>query len=319
MLKRATPQSGVAATAADAIRVRTAGLAIAPPEAHLDTMSHGAPGREAGISQAGSHASGVRLPVLLYHHVGPARPGISPELTVSPERFERQVRWLARRGYTAIRPSDWLAWRRRAIPLPPKPVLLTFDDGYEDLAEHALPVLYRHGFTAAVYIVTGLLGKTNQWDPAAGPAAHCLMTAGQIREWDRQGIEFGAHSRTHADLTAATPSRLEEEISGSADDLAALLGKRPVSFAYPFGHCNPEVRESVARIFDLAFTAREGLNDAATDPHQLRRTMVQPGDMLFNFAWRVRLGWDPLTRLRGRVRLRSRIRNAARRLRGKAQ
>ena len=82
----------------------------------------------------------MRLPVLMYHHVGPPRAGACPSLTVTAERFERQVSWLARKGYVGIRPTDWLA-RRAGWPLPSKPVLLTFDDGYADIVEHALPVL----------------------------------------------------------------------------------------------------------------------------------------------------------------------------------
>lgn len=123
--------------------------------------------KEAGSWRDLKREFGMRLPVLLYHHVGPSRPGSIPGLTVSPQRFERHVRWLARRGYTGICPSDWARWRREGKGLPHKPVLLTFDDGYEDLVEHAFPVLRRYGFGAAVYIVTGQLGGTNAWDQAS--------------------------------------------------------------------------------------------------------------------------------------------------------
>jgi peptidoglycan/xylan/chitin deacetylase (PgdA/CDA1 family) len=156
-----------------------------------------------------------RLPVLLYHHIGPRPPGTFPNLTVSTQEFERQMRWLVHRGYVGIRPSDWLRWLREGTDLPEKAVLITFDDGYADLAEHALPVLRRHGFGAVVFIVTGQVGGTNVWDEAIGSAMHRLMTADQIRYWAAQGIEFGAHSRTHADLTTLTSDKLSDEIVGS--------------------------------------------------------------------------------------------------------
>ena len=93
-----------------------------------------------------------KLPVLMYHHVGPYRPGTYRPITISPERFERQIRWLARRGYAGITPSDWLRWLREGKGLPEKPILLTFDDAYADVAQYALPILKRYGFSAAALL-----------------------------------------------------------------------------------------------------------------------------------------------------------------------
>jgi len=271
--------------------------------------------REAGSWRALQREFGMRLPVLLYHHVGPSRPGTVPGLTVSPERFERQVRWLAGRGYTGISPSDWACWRREGKGLPDKPVLFTFDDGYADLVEHALPILRRYGFGAAVYVVTGQLGGTNAWDEARGSGTLRLMTTEQIRYWATQGIEFGAHSRTHADLTALSAKDLEEEVVGSGKDLALLLGARVVSFAYPYGFHNQAVDDCVRRAFDLAFIAddnNEGMNHLLTDPHLLLRTMVQTNDSLLALECRARWGHNPFLNLRARIGLRSRLKRAVR-------
>ena len=117
--------------------------------------------KEAGSWKGFQREFAATLPVLLYHHVGPAQPGTHASLTVSPTRFERHVRWLAWRGYRGICPADWLRWLNEGKGLPDKPVLFTFDDGYADLAEFALPVLRRYGFGAAVFIVTRQLGGTN--------------------------------------------------------------------------------------------------------------------------------------------------------------
>jgi peptidoglycan/xylan/chitin deacetylase (PgdA/CDA1 family)/GT2 family glycosyltransferase len=269
----------------------------------------------AALKEAGSWKSfhrefEMRLPVLLYHHVGPPRPGTIPGLTVSPQRFERHVRWLARRGYTGIRASDWARWRREGKGLPEKPVLLTFDDGYADLTEYAFPVLRRYGFSAAVFIVTGQVGGTNTWDEARGYGTMRLMTADQIRYWAAQGIEFGAHSRTHADLTPLPAHELADEVIGSRNDLAAVLGSPVVSFAYPYGFHSQAVCDCVRSAFDLAFIADdnvEGMNHLQTDPHLLLRTMVQTGDSLVDLASRVRWGYSPLLNLRARLRLRTRL------------
>jgi peptidoglycan/xylan/chitin deacetylase (PgdA/CDA1 family) len=263
----------------------------------------------------------MRLPVLLYHHVGPERPGTIRGLTVSPERFERQVRWLARRGYKGICPADWLRWRREGKGLPEKPILITFDDGYEDLATYALPVLRRYGFGAAVYVVTGQLGGTNVWDETQGWGRLQLMTAEQIRSWAAQGIEFGAHTRTHADLTKLSGPELKDEVVGSGKDLEAVLGARVVSFAYPFGFHNQTVDDCVHDAYDLAFIAddhEEGLNHLQTDPHLLLRTLVRAEDSIAALAWRARWGHSPfqdlrnwINDMRAKAALRTRLKRAA--------
>ena len=208
--------------------------------------------------------------MLLYHHVGPQHPGQSSGLTVSPERFEKHVRYLASRGYKGICPADWLRWRREGKGLPEKPILFTFDDAYADLAEYALPVLHRYGFGAGVYVVTGQLGGTNAWDEARGCGTLHLMTADQIRQWASKGIEFGAHSRTHANLPTLAPAELTEEVVGSGNDLESIIGSHVVSFAYPYGFHNQAVDDCVRSAFDLAFIADdwdEGMNHLQTDPH----------------------------------------------------
>src|SRR6266545_4103110 len=119
----------------------------------------------------------MATPALLYHHVGPHIP--NPRyagLSIPTEQFERQIRWLARKGYIGIRPADWLAWRRGGRTLPPKAVLLTFDDGYADFPDHALPILQRWGFGAAVFVITKKIAVTNPWDGAL------LMSASQMRD-----------------------------------------------------------------------------------------------------------------------------------------
>jgi peptidoglycan/xylan/chitin deacetylase (PgdA/CDA1 family) len=253
----------------------------------------------------------MRLPALLYHHVGPDHPGTHLSLTVSPKRFERHVRWLARRGYRGISPSDWLRWRLDGKGLPKKPVLLTFDDGYADLAQSAFPVLERYGFKAAVYVVTGRLGGTNTWDEARGSGTHQLLTAEQILFWVKRGIEFGAHSRTHAELTAIESEALEDEVLGSKADLEHLLGHRVVSFAYPFGFHNPAVVECARSEYDLAFgiaPQERGINHLLTDPLLLRRSMVQRTDSALDVAHRAAWGYSPMQSFRAHLRLRARAR-----------
>jgi peptidoglycan/xylan/chitin deacetylase (PgdA/CDA1 family)/glycosyltransferase involved in cell wall biosynthesis len=248
------------------------------------------------------------LSVLLYHHVGPPRRGLDAALTIAPERFERQVAWLHRRGYRGIRPREWLAWRRGDGAVPRRAVLFTFDDGYADVAVHALPVLRRHGFGAVIFVVTELLGEAKTWtvdgSPVEGPR---LMSAGDVERLAEDGIDFGAHGRTHRDLTTLGPSALEEEIRGSRTDLEDLVGDRVSCFAYPFGRSTRSAEELVSQTYDLAFTTERGINVLSTPPHLLRRSGVGPADSRLDVEWRARTGQRALRRTRDLLRLRTRM------------
>ena len=267
---------------------------------------------EAGSWRALRREFGMSLPVLLYHHVGPSQPNTEEALTTSPAAFERQIRWLARHGYTGIRPSDWIAWLHEGQALPEKPILLTFDDAFADLCNHALPTLERHGFGAGVFVVTQFVGKTNAWDADKGWQPLPCMTAQQIQEWSTRGIEFGAHTRTHRDLTALSCEEIAQEMTGSQRELMSIVGRPVRSFAYPYGEVNDAARTAGLGSFDISFTCDGGLNTLRTDPSLLRRTSVYPGNSCVDLMLQARWGWNPLERLRARVRLRSRLRRLAR-------
>ncbi|HVA82504.1 MAG TPA: glycosyltransferase [Candidatus Binataceae bacterium] len=257
--------------------------------------------RRARSANDSSRRARVRpLPMLLYHNVGP-RPAEDPSLlTVATEQFERQMRWLVSRGYQTIWPSDWRAARRGRKPLPRKPVMLTFDDGYADMVEFAFPVLRRYGLKAAAYVVTKRLGLTNTWDEVNGHRTMRLMTAEQIRECAAQGIEFGSHTRTHPHLTSLSKEQLTDEIEGSRDDLRDLLGTEVVSFAYPYGDGvdSSLIREHLSSTYRLGLTTWDGLNQIETNPYELRRVMILPGDSLADFACKLGSGKSLPTMMR---------------------
>jgi len=185
--------------------------------------------------------------------------------------------------------------------------MFTFDDAYADCATYAFPVLEQYGFPSAVFVISGHVGGSTSWDGLP------MMTMDQIHFWDAHGVEIGAHTRTHPDLTAASDQEVTDEVTGSKEDLMKA-GLRPVSFAYPYGSFDERVRKSVQGVFLLAFTCEEGLNDLRTDPLLLKRTMVQPGDTLLDIEFRAAFGANPLDRVRSRIRLRSRLASVLRHL-----
>jgi peptidoglycan/xylan/chitin deacetylase (PgdA/CDA1 family) len=215
--------------------------------------------------------------------------------------------WLHRRGYHTITPSQWLAYCDRSVPLPSKPVMLTFDDAYADLETEALPVMERYGFTGVIFAITGQLGLPTPWDGMP------VMSRDQLLRCAGLGIEIGAHTRTHPDLSDLEAGKLDSEIAGSRQDLEQA-GLRPISFAYPFGRYNEAARRSAGSAFRMAFTGREGRNTPLTEPLEMRRTMVLPCDTNLDFALRVALGWSPIGRLGAKFPVRKHLHRIARRL-----
>lgn len=248
------------------------------------------------------------LPVLTYHRIGePSRQ--EPPGTISPRTFRLHLECLKDQGYTTVTADNLRQALQGRACMPPRPVMLTFDDGYADLATHAFPAMLSAGCTGTVFVVTSRIGRTNTWDQARGWRALPLLSAEQIRFWAERGIEFGAHSRTHPHLTRLSPTDLAAELGGSAHDLSCLLGRAACSLAYPHGAHNTAVRDIAVRHFDLAFGCQEGLNHPGSDPWRIRRTMVQAADALNDFCYRLERGRSPIhdrQHWRARLRLRTR-------------
>jgi peptidoglycan/xylan/chitin deacetylase (PgdA/CDA1 family) len=235
----------------------------------------------------------VRLPVLTYHHVGTATAGSWPLLTIAPAAFEKQIRWLIRRGYTGIRSRDWLCFVRDNKPLPKKPVLLTFDDAYADLAETAFPTLQRYRFPATVFAVTDHIGEANTWDVANGYPERRIMSAANIREWFAQGMEFGAHTRSHPDLCRIPDCSLVDELEGSKAALESLLGSPVEAFAYPYGSYDERVVGFARKTFDVAFTCDPGMNRKETDIFRMCRVNAGARYSWFGQLTRTEFGLTP--------------------------
>jgi peptidoglycan/xylan/chitin deacetylase (PgdA/CDA1 family) len=255
---------------------------------------------EAGSWQELERRFGKRIPVIIYHNVGIPRIGEHPGLTTPPDEFESQIRLLKKMGYASIVPEQWLQWRDAGAALPEKPVIVVFDDAYEEAAQVAFPIMERHGFKAACMVVTGCIGMTNRWDEDAGRPSFQLMNESQIQQWARRGFEFGGHTRSHRELPLETDDRVELEVARCKEDLARILGTPPTSFAYPFGGLSEAATAAVRRHFQLGFTSWPGRLHLATDPALAPRIAFLPGESKFGMWCRLRLGRNPLEVLRNR-------------------
>jgi peptidoglycan/xylan/chitin deacetylase (PgdA/CDA1 family) len=238
---------------------------------------------------------------LLYHNVGEVMAEECRGITVAPEAFAHHMGALQAMGFVTIRPDEWVSHVRSNTPLPPRAVLITFDDAYSSLALYAFPELEKRKMTAVVFVSTSLVGQSLGCTPSAGSYKQPVLTDTQINDWSRRGIEFGAHAHHHVDLTAISPEALERELDESMTELARITGKAVTSMAYPYGKTSDSVRKMSGSIFDACFTIEEGLNDRATPLDSLRRTMVQHGDNVADVCLRAAYGKSPLATIRTAV------------------
>jgi peptidoglycan/xylan/chitin deacetylase (PgdA/CDA1 family) len=235
--------------------------------------------------------SGVRI--LFYHRVSRDR----DELAVTPERFAEQMGYLADRGYRVV---DTLgAVEALDAPSESAPVIgLNFDDGYLDVAEHALPVLREHGFQATVFVATGVTdGRASfGWYARMPP----LMGWDVIRELDREGVvRFEPHTINHPNLPLLAEAEAREEIEGSKRELEERLGRTVDAFCYPAGLFGERERRLVASAgFGVAVSTEPGVNRPDTDRLALRRRQVDARDRLLDFRAKVAGAHDAPPRLR---------------------
>src|SRR5690348_11174067 len=175
------------------------------------------------------------IPILMYHNIAPAPRELQRwrSLYVHPRSFARQMALLRRLGYVGLSMSAAMPYLRGERQ--GRVVVITFDDGYADNLDNALPVLRDVGFSATCYIVSCALGRYNEWDDAKVGVRKPIMTVAQLRAWQLGGMEVGAHTRSHARLATRDDAQLRDEIAGCKADLENLLGVPVPQFCYPYG------------------------------------------------------------------------------------
>jgi peptidoglycan/xylan/chitin deacetylase (PgdA/CDA1 family) len=285
---------------------------------------------------------GDPLRVLMYHRViePAAADGHNPSVvSASPATFARQMRHLAR-NYRVVSAEEVLGAVHDRHPLPPRAVLITFDDAYRDFGEIAWPILRRYGLSATLFVPTAFPDRPDRafwWDrlaralnsssrresiltpcgllPLHSATARlsslralrkylksiphrtamelvdelcrdlveeeegsrgAVLSWNELRELSDDGVELGAHTRSHPALTQVPGEQARAEIRGSREDLEREIGSRPRVFSYPFGDCDERVAEMVKQEgFQMAVTCHYGWSRLPqADPFQLRRTNI---------------------------------------------
>lgn len=210
----------------------------------------------------------LKVPILMYHYVSKPPEGADKyrlSLSVHPETFRQQMQFLAEDGYSPVTLNDLSLAIVNKHELPPKPIIITLDDGYRDNYENAFPVLRELGFTATIFVATDFIDRG---DPN-------YLTWDMVKEMAAAGIRFEPHSKTHPDLTEHDRDFILYQIKGSGETLEAHLGYRSRYFAYPSGRYNDEAIQVLSDLdYWGAVTTESGIWHGFDDRYVWTRVRV---------------------------------------------
>jgi peptidoglycan/xylan/chitin deacetylase (PgdA/CDA1 family) len=220
--------------------------------------------------------------IVTYHAIeSPASPVCCP-----PSQFEADMTALLDAGFSFVSLDDVADWLSGSKALPPRAVAVTFDDGYQSVVTHALPVLARLGLPAAVFVIGQRIGGDNRW-PGQWPSIPTMPLAdgAGLRELIAGRVTIGSHSWSHPDLTSVDTESLRGEVADSADRLEQTFGVPVRHFAYPYGfRTNREVTAAKQR-FSTAVNAEPRIVTATANPHDLNRVDCHDSRVALRMKW----------------------------------
>jgi peptidoglycan/xylan/chitin deacetylase (PgdA/CDA1 family) len=193
------------------------------------------------------------LPILCYHKI--ERRGDVGVTRLSPRRFAAQVERLAAAGWRTLALDEVERCVRGQRPVGSREIVVTFDDAYRGLREHAFPALAGVGYTAICAVITDYAGRMNRWDVAYGGRRFAHLAWRDMRRWQARGVEFISHTASHPRLTWLGDGEAAEELARSRQAIEAQLDVAPRAIAYPFGAANRRERALAAAAgYSVGFT-----------------------------------------------------------------
>lgn len=221
------------------------------------------------------------LPILMYHHVGPLpekADKVTTGLTVSPADFEAQVAWLRKQGYNSISLEELYLHTQGKFNLPNKPIVFTFDDGYLNVFQNAIPILKKYEYKGSFGIITQWTGAVN--------GTNVYATWADISKAKDEGMEIVSHTQTHFDGTNPKfdANFILDNLSGSILDIYSHLGVRTNILIYPYGHSTPIYRAKAKEAgFVMGITTQNGAKINLDDLMQIPRIRVNHLESLEKF------------------------------------
>lgn len=242
-----------------------------------------------GIQYLLSQPEPEGFPILEYHMVQQEDPKDAYAYNVPVEDFQQQLDYLQEQGYTTISIRDYLRAKKGLLQLPEKPIILTFDDGYESNYKELLPILDERGLKATIFMVTNDIGKDG------------YLSWQQLKDMEKRGIEIGSHTANHLPLTGMSLDEAREEVKLSKLLMEWNGMKTIYTLSYPNGKYTTDLEQMLKEEEYLAaVTGDAGLNTFDTDPYQLQRiNILHPTFGLTEFKWRLlkgrifaQMGWS---------------------------
>ncbi|HEX6512089.1 MAG TPA: polysaccharide deacetylase family protein [Chloroflexota bacterium] len=277
----ATPPTAVESEAASPLAPSEALVpvsdAVTPEPSSAPPLPASLPSVSAAPSVTPKPGTVTTVPILMYHYIRELPPNTPDQLgyglSIAPHLFEAQLAYLAGAGYESVSMDDLTSHISKGTPLPAKPIVLSFDDGYADFYSAAWPLLKKYRLTATAYLVVDFLGKPG------------YMSWQQSQELRDAGIEIGAHTMDHVDLAIQPLAQARHQIGDSRSILQQRLNVPVDSFAYPSGRYNATAVKLVADAgFSSAVTTNFGSRHTAANLLTLARVRVPGGISMANFA-----------------------------------
>lgn len=202
------------------------------------------------------------VPILMYHYIDT---GINNDLMTPKDKFRQQMLYLKNAGFHTITLDQLYGFMTKGDKLPEKPIVITFDDGYEDNYTNAYPVLKEMGFKATIFVVSGGTGK--------GPFPY--MNDSELSELDKNGIDIEPHTVDHKKLDTLSYQDQKNEIELSKSILQAKLGKKMKYFAYPYGQYNEDTLKILKENgFKMAFSTVHGRAGRTNNIYRIKRIYI---------------------------------------------
>ena len=229
------------------------------------------------------------IPILAYHSIGTHPSRSIRHHTVTPEAFSAQMLYLREAGFTALTLRELVAARQAShLPAPERPVVITFDDGFADFAEHAVPSMKAVGFTATLFITLELVEPGTGVNGTGWRPPEPMLTWSQVEAIHADGFEIGGHGCSHLALDTLPPHRVNVELQTCKQQLEQRLGAAVTSFAYPFGYATRRVRQAAIDAgYSAACGMKHGLSSWEDDLYELTRLTIFDSTSLGRFVRRV--------------------------------